>query len=107
MKYVNSVSKMYKHRGLHNHRPSTKKYWHIIGHEYDEYEERWKMFCEQVGWFTAMYYKSHKWKKIMLHCPNCNVDNLHFIKKRTDKHILKEDCPNCFENYRDILEEMS
>ena len=107
MKYVISVSKMYKHRGFHIHRQSTKKYWHIIYYEYDEVDERMKMYCKQVNWFTAMYYKCHKYKKIWLHCPSCNIDTLHFIKKRTDKHVLKEDCPNCLGNYRDILEEMS
>ncbi len=36
---VTSVSKMYKHRGNHYHRNKTKKYWHIIGYEYDDYAE--------------------------------------------------------------------
>ncbi len=104
MRYVTSVSKMYKHRGLHKHRESTKKYWHIIGYDYDEYEEEWKMFCEKVSWFTAMYYKFHKVKKIALHCPDCNTDYWHFIKKRDAKHILNEECPTCFEKFKDILE---
>jgi len=107
MKYVISVSKTYKHRGLHRHRASTKKYWHIYYWEYDEVDETMKMYCKQVGWFTAMYYKCHKWKKIWLHCPSCNIDNLHFIKKRTQKQILNEECGNCFGKYKDILEEMS
>jgi len=106
MKYVISVSKMYKHRGFHIHRDSTKKYWHIIGHEYDDYEEEWKMFCEQVSWIKAMYYKRHKFKRVLLHCPSCNDDNLHFIKKRTQKAILNEECPTCFMKYKDILEEI-
>ncbi len=107
MKYVISVSKTYKHRGKYiNHLAKTKKYWHIYYYEYDEVDEITKMYCKQVSWLTAMYYKSHKWKKIMLHCPNCNVDNLHFIKKRDTKHILKEECGTCFCNYRDILEEI-
>ncbi len=62
------------------------------------------MYCVQVNWFSAMYYKCHKWKKIILHCPDCGIDNLHFIKKRTEKHILNEECGNCFEKYKDILE---
>jgi len=41
MRYVISVSKMYKHRGFHIHRQSTKKHWHIIGYEYDDFEEKW------------------------------------------------------------------
>jgi len=107
MKYVISVSKTYKHRGKYiNHLAKTKKYWHIYYYEYNEVDETLKMYCKQVSWFTAMYYKSHKWKKIMLHCPSCNVDNLHFIKKRDTKHILKEECGTCFCNYKDILEEI-
>jgi len=107
MKYVISVSKTHKHRGKYiNHLAKTKKYWHIYYYEYDEVDELLKMYCKQVSWFTAMYYKSHKWKKIWLHCPNCNVDNLHFIKKRDTKHILKEECGTCFCNYKDILEEI-
>ena len=101
MKYVISVSKTYKHRGLHRHRASTKKYWHIY-----YYDEDFTFHSEQVSYLEAMYYKSHKYKKIYLHCPNCNVDNLHFIKKRDTKHILKEGCGTCFCNYKDILEEI-
>jgi len=107
MKRVVSVSKTYKHRGKKiNHREKTKKYWHIFYYEYDEFNEELKSYFQQVSWFTAMYYKSHKYKKIVLHCPNCNVDNLHFIKKRDTKHILKEECASCFCNYKDILEEI-
>lgn len=107
MKYVISVSKTYKHRGKYiEHKAKTKKYWHIFYYEYDEVDEVLKTHFDQVGWFTAMYYKSNKWKKIMLHCPSCNVDNLHFIKKRTEKAILNEECPTCFEKYKDILEEI-
>ena len=28
------------------------------------------------------------------------------IKKRTEKQILNEECPQCFEKYKDILEEI-
>jgi len=100
MKYVISVSKTYKHRGLHRHRDSTKKYWHIY-----YYDENFEFHSEQVSYLKAMYYKCHKWKKIWLHCPDCQIDSLHFIKKRTDKAILKEECPNCFESFKNILEE--
>jgi len=107
MKYVISVSKTHKHRGKYIvHRANTKKHWHIYYWEFDEVDEVWKMYFKQVNWFSAMYYKSHKWKKIMLHCPDCNIDSLHFIKKRTDRHILNEECPNCYENYRDILKNL-
>ena len=105
MKYVISVSKTYKHRGRFiKHKPKTKKHWHIMYHEYDEYNETWKMGCKQVSWITAMYYKLHKWKKINLTCPDCKTTYLHFIKKRTVKEILKEECPNCLESYKTILE---
>jgi len=107
MKYAISVSKTYKHRGKDIvHRPKTKKHWHIYYWEFDEVNETWKMYFKQVSWFTAMYYKSHKWKKIWLHCPDCNIDSLHFIKKRTAKHIVNEECPSCFEKYKDILQEI-
>jgi len=107
MKYVISVSKVYKHRGKDiNHRENTKKHWHIYYWEYDEVDEEWKMYIQPVNWFTAMYYKCHKYKKIWLHCPSCNIDSLHFIKKRTSKHIVNEECPSCFEKYKDILQEI-
>ena len=100
MKYVVSVSKTYKHRGLHRHRESTKKYWHIY-----YYDEEFVFHSEQVSYFKAMYYKSHKWKKVWLLCPNCQTSYLHFIKKRTDKAIGKEECPDCYENFKDLYEE--
>ena len=107
MKYVISVSKTYKHRGKDiNHLPKTKKYWHIYYYEFDEVDEELKMYCVQVNWFSAMYYKCHKVKKILLHCPQCNMDYWHFIKKRTEKAILNEECPTCFMKYKDILEEL-
>ena len=107
MKYIISVSKTHKHRGKYiNHLAKTKKYWHIYYYEYDEIDELLKMYCKQVSWLSAMYYKTKKLKKILLHCPSCNVDNLHFIKKRTVKHIVNEECHNCLEKYKDMLEEL-
>jgi len=103
MKYVTSVSKMYKHRGIHYHRSKTKKYWHIIGYEYDDYEERFKMFCEQVSWIKAWYYKHHKYKKFNLICPNCRTTYTHFVRK--EKDLGKQECPDCFENFKDLYEE--
>jgi len=104
---VSDLSKTYKHRGRFiKHRPNTKKHWHIYYWEYDEVDEELKMYCKQVNWVTAMYYKLHKVKKIALHCPACNNDYWHFIKKRDAKHILNEECPTCFEKYRDLLEEI-
>ena len=105
MKYVISVSKMYKHRGIHYHRSKTKKYWHIIGYEYDDYEERYKMFCEQVGWIKAMYYKCNKYKKFHLVCPNCRNTIMFLVKK--EKDLEKHDCPECYENFKDMYEEIA
>ena len=105
MKAVVSVSKTYKHRGKYiNHRENTKKYWHIFYYELDEYNEELTTHFDQVNWFTAMYYKFHKVKKIVLHCPSCNIDYIHFIKKRTEKAILNQECPTCLMKYKDILE---
>jgi len=103
MNYVISVSKMYKYRGNHYHRPKTKKYWHIIGYEYDGYEERPKMFCEQVSWIKAMYYKGHKYKKFHLVCPNCRKTYMFLVKK--EKDLQKKDCPDCFESFKDLYRE--
>ena len=103
MRYVTSVSKMYKHRGYHIHRESTKKYWHIIGYEYDDYEEKWKMFCEQVSWLKAWYYKPRKYKKFNLRCPNCYTTYTHFVRKVKD--LEKQECPDCDESFKDLYEE--
>ncbi len=105
MKFVTSVSKIYKRRGYHVHRSKTKKYWHIIGYEYDDYEERLKMFCEQVSWIKAMYYKGHKWKKFHLLCLNCRRTIMLLVKK--EKDLQKQDCPECFENFGDMYEEVA
>jgi len=103
MKHVTSISKMYKHRGDHYHRNKTKKYWHIIGYEYDDYEERLKMFCEQVSWIKAMYYKCNKYKKFHIPCPSCRKTYMVLAKKL--KHVGKLDCPECDESFDDLYEE--
>jgi len=103
MKYVTSVSKMYKRRGNHIHRIKTKKYWHIIGYEYDDYEEKWKMFCEQVSWIKAMYYKGNKYKKFHIPCPSCKNTYRFLVKKKKD--LQKQECPECFESFNDLYEE--
>jgi len=105
MRYITSVSKTYKHRGNHIHRQSTKKFWHIIGWEYDDFEEKWSMFCEQVSWLSARYYKYQKWKRIKLTCPNCRTTYYHFLRKYNDKNIGKQECPDCYENFKDLYEE--
>ena len=103
MKYVTSVSKMYKHRGNHFHRRSTKKYWHIIGYEYDDYEEEWKMFCEQVSWLKAWHYKHHKYKKFHVTCPSCR--NIYMFLLKKEKDLEKQECPECLEDFKDLYEE--
>jgi len=103
MRYVTSVSKTYKHRGIHYHRSKTKRYWHIIGYEYDDFEEKVSMFCEQVSWIKAMYYKRNKYKKCKLICPNCKTAYYYFVKN--EKDLGKQECPDCFENFKDLYEE--
>jgi len=104
MKYVISVSKTYKHRGKYiTHKEKTKKHWHIYYYEYDEVDETTKMYCKQVSFLSAMYYKTQKVKKIDLICPDCKTTYTHFIKKRDVKHILNESCPDCFEQFKDII----
>ena len=103
MRNVTSVSKMYKHRGIHYHRNKTKRYWHIIGYDFEEYEETWKMFCEQVSWIKAMYYKCNKYKKLQIICPDCRRAYTFLVKKAKD--LEKHDCPDCYENFKDLYEE--
>ena len=98
MKYVVSVSKTYKHRGLHRHRKSTKKYWHIY-----YYDEEFKFHSEQVSYLKAMYYKCNKYKKFHLVCPNCRKTYMFLVKK--EKHLEKQECPDCLESFKDMYEE--
>jgi len=98
MKYIVSVSKAYKHRGLHRHRGFTKKYWHIY-----YYDEEFKFHSEQVSYLKAMYYKGHKYKKFHLTCPNCRKTYIFLVKK--EKDLEKQECPDCFENFKDLYEE--
>ena len=100
MKYVVSVSKTYKHRGNHRHK-SAKKYWHIYGFEYDDWEEEWSMFCEQVSWLKAQFSKLRKYKRIKAECPNCGTFYLLLVRSRKD--ILKHECQNCGEEFGDWL----
>jgi len=86
MKYVVSVSKTYKHRGLHRHRKSTQKYWHIY-----YYDEEFVFHSEQVSYLKAMYYKTQKRKKLQYVCPECF--NLFVVFVKSSKKEL--DCPYC------------
>ena len=98
MKYVVSVSKTYKHRGLHRHRGSTKKYWHIY-----YYDEEFKFRSEQVSYLKAMYYKGHKYKKFYLTCPSCRNTYMFLVKK--EKQLEEQECPECLESFKDLYEE--
>ena len=95
---------MYKHRGNHYHRSKTKKHWHVLGYEYDDWEERYKMFCYPVSRIQAQYYRQKKVKKFELVCPKCRNGLLPFGKKQKD--ILKVECPVCQESFKDIFEEV-
>jgi len=47
-------------------------------------------------------------QKILLdnHLNLCQTTYPHFVKKRTDKAIGKEECPDCYENFKDLYEEL-
>ena len=103
MKYTISVSKTYKHRGRFRHKLSTKKHWFHYFYEYDEIDEELKLFCEQVSWLKAMYYKGRKYKRRHVTCPNCRTTSLVIFRK--EKELLKEECSNCLQTYEDLFEE--
>ncbi len=86
MKYVVSVSKTYKHRGLHRHRKSTKKFWYIY-----YYDEDFVFHSEQVSYVKAMYYKTQKWKKIQYVCTECANLFVSFVKSSKENI----ECPYC------------
>ncbi len=104
MKYTISVSKTYKHRGSFRHKHSTKKHWFHYFYENDEIDEELKLFCEQVGWLKAMYYKGRKCKRRHVTCPNCRTTTLVIFRK--EKELLKQECPDCSETYKDLYEEL-
>jgi len=85
-KYVISVSKTFKHRGLRRHRPNTKKFWHIYG-----FYEDWTFFCVQVSSIKAMHYKQHLWHKLKFICPDCLTIFYGLVKKASDT----VNCPRC------------
>ncbi len=86
MKYVVSVSKTYKHRGLHRHRASTKKFWYV--YYYDEY---FVFHSEQVSYVKAMYYKTQKRKKMQYVCTECSNLFVGFVKSSKEEI----ECPYC------------
>ena len=92
MKYTISVSKTYKHRGNFRHKRSTKKYWH---HYYYKIEDGvWKLYCNQINWLQALFYKSRKWHRKKFYCLECNTVFLAMVKS---KRIKEVECPYCEE----------
>ena len=85
MKYVVSVSKSYIHRGLHIHKPSTKKRWFIY-----YYDEDGQFHSEQVSYVKAMYFKKHKWRRLKYYCEIC--EKLFLLLAKSKKQL---ECPSC------------
>jgi len=50
-----------------------------------------------------MYYKCNKYKKCKLICPDCKTAYYYFVKN--EKDLGKQECPDCFENFKDLNEE--
>jgi len=67
------------------------------------YDEDMNLHCDQVNWFHAMYYKGRKYKRRNVTCPNCRTTYLRLVRK--EKDLLKLECPDCFETYKDLYEE--
>jgi len=85
MKYVVSVSKAYKHRGV-PHKKSTKKHWFVY-----YYDEEGHFHSEQVSYLKAMYYKKQKLRRMKYICLECGQGFLGLAK--SPKQEL--DCPYC------------
>jgi len=88
MKYVISVSKAYKHRGV-LHKKSTKKYWFIY-----YYDEEGYFHSEQVSYIKAMYYKNQKLRRIKYICLECGHVYVGLVKS----HKQRVKCPLCPED---------
>ncbi len=71
--------------------------------ENNEIDEKLKLFCEQVSWLKAMYYKGRKCKRRHVTCPNCKTTSFCLVRK--EKNLLNLECPNCLETYKDLFEE--
>ncbi len=97
MKYTISVGKAYKHRGNHKHRSAKKHWFHYF------YDEEFNFHSEQVSYLKAMYYKCNKYKKFHLVCPNCR--NTYMFLVKNEKHLEKQECPECLESFKDMYEE--
>jgi len=86
MKYVVSVSKAYKHRGV-SHKKSTKKYWFIYYFD----EEEGHFHSEQVSYLKAMYYKTQKLRRMKCICLEYGQVFVGLVK--SPKQLV--DCPYC------------
>lgn len=93
MKYIVSVSKTYKHRGNHQHKASTKKFWYVYYYEYDEIEEEWYLRTKQISAFLIPYYKAKQVYKRIFYCADCDTKFWAFVKKR-QKEV---ECPYCLD----------
>ena len=89
MKYVISVSKTYKHRGIRRHKKKTKKFWFIY-----YLDEESKLHNQQVNWFQAIWYKSRKWYKRTFYCTECKQLFTALVRPKKSKLI---ECPFCEE----------
>lgn len=85
MKYVISVAKTYSHRGNHRHRPNTKKQWFVY-----YYDEEGNFYSERVSYLQAMYYKSHKMRRIRYVCLECGEKFMGLVKSKNEI----PSCPN-------------
>jgi len=85
MKYVVSVSKAYKHRGV-SHKKSTKKYWFIY-----YYDEEGVFHTQQVSFLKAMYYKRQKLRRLKYFCLEGGQAFIGLVK--SPKQLV--DCPYC------------
>ena len=86
MKRVISVSKTYKHRGLRQHRDSTKKFWFVY-----YYDEEMNFCSEQVSFAKAMFYKGRLWHRMKFICLECGRVFMGIVRNKKDAI----ECPYC------------
>ena len=88
MKYIISVSKTYKHRGIHQHK-FAKKHWFVYW-----LDEDWDLHCDQVNFLQALFYNTQKWHRKIVYCSNC-FTRLRVLTKSKKAKEIEIDCPNC------------
>jgi len=57
---------------------------------------------EIVEGLKAMYYKGHKFKRVLLTCPECKTAYYHFLKHNNDKDIGNAECPDCYYSFKEL-----